>query len=285
MMHLTAPHGLEQYSGAAWGTRDVCQGPLELLLALEHDEPAKAILRVVFAQQYETRGDWPQWFMLEPYSAIQDRRVAWRHHRLAAEGAVRLCRGDRRLRLPRRADRLAARRQFREDRSCRSGRRPCRQADRDGAPALHPRHASRPLRQRRLERFAAAGRSRQARLDGQQLDGRAALSAASPLCRDPAPRRPRRRGQRSTTRSPRRCEKDFNRASRPRRRGRRLCHLQSERRAARTAAPSQRPDDRPLLLAAPYDPGDPRRAVHAGPGAARVEPHRRSICCFPTAPA
>jgi cellobiose phosphorylase len=73
MMHLTAPHGLEQYSVAAWGTRDVCQGPLELLLALEHDGSAKAILRVVFAQQYEKQGDWPQWFMLEPYSAIQDK--------------------------------------------------------------------------------------------------------------------------------------------------------------------------------------------------------------------
>ena len=60
---------------AAWGMRDVCQGPLELLLSLEHDGAAKAILRTVFAQQYETRGDWPQWFMLEPYSAIQDREA------------------------------------------------------------------------------------------------------------------------------------------------------------------------------------------------------------------
>ena len=74
MVHLTVPHGLEQYTGAAWGTRDVCQGPMELFLSLEHDEPAKAILRIVFAQQYETQGDWPQWFMLEPYSAIQDKQ-------------------------------------------------------------------------------------------------------------------------------------------------------------------------------------------------------------------
>jgi len=73
MMHLTVPHGLEQYTGAAWGTRDVCQGPVELLLSLEHDAPVKEILRIVFAQQYEARGDWPQWFMLEPYSNIQDR--------------------------------------------------------------------------------------------------------------------------------------------------------------------------------------------------------------------
>ena len=72
MMHVTVPHGLEQYTGAAWGTRDVCQGPVEFFLSLEHDEPVKEILRIVFAQQYESRGDWPQWFMLEPYSSIQD---------------------------------------------------------------------------------------------------------------------------------------------------------------------------------------------------------------------
>jgi 1,2-beta-oligoglucan phosphorylase len=73
MIHLTVPHGLEQYTGGAWGTRDVCQGAVEFLLALEHDDQVKQILRIVFAQQYEARGDWPQWFMLEPYSIIQDR--------------------------------------------------------------------------------------------------------------------------------------------------------------------------------------------------------------------
>ena len=73
MVHLTVPHGLEQYGGAAWGTRDVCQGPVEFLLTLEHDEPVRQILRIVFAEQYEGGGDWPQWFMLEPYSAIRDR--------------------------------------------------------------------------------------------------------------------------------------------------------------------------------------------------------------------
>ncbi len=73
MVHLTVPHGLEQYTGAAWGTRDVCQGPIELFLALEHDGPAKEILRIVFAQQSEAAGDWPQWFMLDPYGTIRDR--------------------------------------------------------------------------------------------------------------------------------------------------------------------------------------------------------------------
>ncbi len=73
MIHLTAPHGLEQYTGAAWGVRDVCQGPVELFLTLEHDRPVKEILRILFAQQYEDSGDWPQWFMLEPYSVIQSK--------------------------------------------------------------------------------------------------------------------------------------------------------------------------------------------------------------------
>jgi len=73
LVHVSVPHGLEQYNGGAWGTRDVCQGPLELFLTLEHDQPASELLRILFAQQYVQRGDWPQWFMLEPYSAIQSR--------------------------------------------------------------------------------------------------------------------------------------------------------------------------------------------------------------------
>jgi cellobiose phosphorylase len=73
MIHLTVPRGLEQYSAAAWGTRDVCQGPVELLLPLGHHEPVAEILRIVFAQQYEKAGDWPQWFMLDPYGQIRDR--------------------------------------------------------------------------------------------------------------------------------------------------------------------------------------------------------------------
>ena len=73
MVHLAAPRGLEQYSAAAWGTRDVCQGPVEFLLPLGHAETVRDILRIVFAQQYERSGDWPQWFMLEPYRQIRDR--------------------------------------------------------------------------------------------------------------------------------------------------------------------------------------------------------------------
>jgi cellobiose phosphorylase len=71
IIHLTVPHGLEQYTGAAWGTRDVCQGPLEFMLALRHDATARDIVTTLFAEQYRTRGDWPQWFMLPPYSNIR----------------------------------------------------------------------------------------------------------------------------------------------------------------------------------------------------------------------
>jgi len=70
IIHLTAPHGLEQYSGAAWGTRDVCQGPMEFLLAFRHDEAAKEVLRRIIARQSKADGDWPQWFMFDRYAWI-----------------------------------------------------------------------------------------------------------------------------------------------------------------------------------------------------------------------
>jgi 1,2-beta-oligoglucan phosphorylase len=60
-VHHLSPRGLEQYSGGGWGTRDVCQGPLEMLLALDCPEPARDLLLRVFAAQNED-GDWPQWF-------------------------------------------------------------------------------------------------------------------------------------------------------------------------------------------------------------------------------
>ncbi len=52
-VHLVVPHGLEQYGGAAWGVRDVCQGPVEWLLAARRYPEVRRILLDVFAQQYE----------------------------------------------------------------------------------------------------------------------------------------------------------------------------------------------------------------------------------------
>ena len=62
LVHYLSPRGLEQYSGGGWGTRDVCQGPVELLQALGHHTPIRDLLLRVFSQQ-NPDGDWPQWFM------------------------------------------------------------------------------------------------------------------------------------------------------------------------------------------------------------------------------
>jgi cellobiose phosphorylase len=62
LVHYLAPRGLEQYSGGGWGTRDVCQGPVEMLLALGRFEPVRDVLLKLMAAQ-NPDGDWPQWFM------------------------------------------------------------------------------------------------------------------------------------------------------------------------------------------------------------------------------
>jgi 1,2-beta-oligoglucan phosphorylase len=62
LVHYLSPRGLEQYSGGGWGTRDVCQGPVEMLLALGRVEPIRDLLLRVMSNQ-NSDGDWPQWFM------------------------------------------------------------------------------------------------------------------------------------------------------------------------------------------------------------------------------
>lgn len=62
LVHYLSPRGLEQYTGGGWGTRDVSQGPVELLLAHDCLPPVRDLLLRVFQAQ-QTDGDWPQWFM------------------------------------------------------------------------------------------------------------------------------------------------------------------------------------------------------------------------------
>ncbi|WNB91167.1 GH36-type glycosyl hydrolase domain-containing protein [Bacillus sp. NEB1478] len=71
LIHYSVPHGLEQYGGAAWGTRDVCQGPAEYFLATQHYDAVKEILLTVYSHQYEETGNWPQWFMFDQYYKFQ----------------------------------------------------------------------------------------------------------------------------------------------------------------------------------------------------------------------
>lgn len=71
MVHYASPHGLEQFGGAAWGTRDVCQGPFEYFIATQNIEKARDILLTLYTHQYIEDGNWPQWFMFDRYSRIQ----------------------------------------------------------------------------------------------------------------------------------------------------------------------------------------------------------------------
>ncbi len=71
-VHMASPHGLEQPGGAAWGTRDVCQGPFELLYAFGHYALARQVLLRVYAHQSARSGQWPQWFMFDRYPIAAD---------------------------------------------------------------------------------------------------------------------------------------------------------------------------------------------------------------------
>lgn len=71
LVHYSSPHGLEQYNGAAWGLRDVCQGPIEYFMAMQHFDVVRDILLKVFANQFAGEGDWPQWFMFDQFSSIR----------------------------------------------------------------------------------------------------------------------------------------------------------------------------------------------------------------------
>lgn len=70
LVHYLTPYGLEQFSGAAWGTRDVCQGPLDLLLCEEKHDAAKQVLRILFSSQ-NPDGGWPQWWMFDRYASVR----------------------------------------------------------------------------------------------------------------------------------------------------------------------------------------------------------------------
>lgn len=71
LVHYASPHGLEQTSGAAWGTRDVLQGPIELFTALRRFDLVRAIILKVYSRQFTFNYSWPQWFMYDKYYHIQ----------------------------------------------------------------------------------------------------------------------------------------------------------------------------------------------------------------------
>jgi Cellobiose phosphorylase len=72
LIHFLVPHGLEQTGGAAWGTRDVCQGPYELFSSVGNFPAMRKLLLEVFSHQKKSTGEWPQWFMLDKYGFAAD---------------------------------------------------------------------------------------------------------------------------------------------------------------------------------------------------------------------
>jgi cellobiose phosphorylase len=70
LTHFLTPYGLEQFGGAAWGTRDISQGPFDLLLCMEKYEDALMVLRIIFSNQ-NSDGGWPQWWMFDSYTNIR----------------------------------------------------------------------------------------------------------------------------------------------------------------------------------------------------------------------
>ena len=71
LIHYSTPHGLEQFAGAAWGCRDVLQGPVELFMTFGAFNLARDIIKKVYSRQFLHNYDWPQWFMFDEYKNIQ----------------------------------------------------------------------------------------------------------------------------------------------------------------------------------------------------------------------
>lgn len=71
LVHYSSPHGIEQPSGAAWGTRDVSQGPVEFFMSMGQNQRVEKILCEIYRHQYQETGTWPQWFMFDDYANVQ----------------------------------------------------------------------------------------------------------------------------------------------------------------------------------------------------------------------
>lgn len=75
LIHYLSPRGLEQYTGGGWGTRDVSQGPIGLLVALDEPDALRDVVLRIMAGQNE-RGDWPQAFDFLPPAQYWERLSA-----------------------------------------------------------------------------------------------------------------------------------------------------------------------------------------------------------------
>ena len=298
LIHYLAPRGLEQYSGGGWGTRDVCQGPVELLLALGRTAPVRDLLLRVFRNQ-NPDGDWPQWFMfferergIRPGDSHGDivfwPLLALAQYLLASDDAGAARRGACRSSIPR-----ATRARERATRA--RARRARARADR---AARDPGHAARGLRPRRLERLAPARRPR-ARRASCAARGRSRSTTRRSTTLAAALRRvgPRRRSptqlEAAAAADPRRLPAPARRGRR-RRRPRALPRGRRDRALAAPARPRARASRYSLLpmihailadLFTPEQAAAPRRADPPPPARGRRRAPVRPAAAVPRRPA
>ena len=196
LIHYLTPYGLEQFSGAAWGTRDVCQGPIDLLLCQEKyaagqagaedpvlpPGPGRRLAAVVDVRQLRIR---------------TRRQSARRRDLLVHPRPLQLPQGQRRLCLPRRTAALLLSEDGADPAAAAST--PCLRARRPHHPARSPlvraRHGVGPVRRRRLERLAAASQRGAGAAPDLELDGADVLPGLRRVSRGVRARRqaPRRR--------------------------------------------------------------------------------------------
>ena len=93
MIHYTTPHGLEQYSGAAWAVRDVCQGPVELPGRHRQHRPAAGCPRDRLRAPVPADRRLAAMVHVRPVPRGPGGRKPRGHHLLADQGPLRL-RGD-----------------------------------------------------------------------------------------------------------------------------------------------------------------------------------------------
>ena len=77
IIHFSVPRGLEQANGGAWGTRDVCQGPVEFLLSHDRADIVKTIIHELFSQQYRRSRRLAPMVHVPPFSADPIKGLSW----------------------------------------------------------------------------------------------------------------------------------------------------------------------------------------------------------------
>ena len=245
---------------------------MEFLLALEHDDAVRQILRLVFGRQY-TSGAFPQWFMLEPYGMVEGSQS---HGDIPIWPLKALC------------DYI----ECTDDTAFLSEPVPWRDGTGESSIAGHCQRLIAHLQAQFIpgthlvrlgegdwnDSLQPAGSGAEG-LDRQQLDRWPLLSTAPPLCRNPAAGGRDRRCE-PARRTGRGHARRFQPAPHPRWHTGGLRCFQSRRPRARASATPFGPQDRRELFADPDELCHRQRHVQRRTGAGPYEAHPRAFA-FP----